>query len=113
MSRHCDTARWMRAMSSVNVSVLIDSLLVLSHSPRSRGCGPQQRILSRCPPLIPGLGNTHSITDKSMVVLDTMDLEARAIVHRGVHEHHWGKEGKHHGCCGRGSQTFIARNVPL
>src|SRR4029453_1294524 len=83
-----------------------------SWRPRSRGCGPQQRILSRCPPLIPGLGNTHSITDKPMVVLDTMDLEARAIVHRGVHEHHWGKEGKHHGCRGRGSQTLIAGDVP-
>lgn len=62
--------------------------------------------------MIPGLGNTHSITDKPMVVLDTMDLEARAIVHRGVHEHHGCKEGKYHGCRGRGSQTFIARDVP-
>jgi hypothetical protein len=82
-------------------------------TPRSRGCGPQQRILSCCPPLIPGLGNAHSITDEPMVVLDTMDLEARDIVHRGVHEHHWCTEGKHHSCRGRGGQTFIAGDLPL
>ena len=39
-------------------------------------------------PLIPGLVNTHSITDEQMIVLDTMDLEARGIVHGAVHEHH-------------------------
>jgi hypothetical protein len=48
-----------------------------------------------------------------MVVLDTMDLEARAIVHRGVYEHHWCKEGKHHSGRGRGGQTFVAGDLPL
>jgi hypothetical protein len=50
---------------------------------------------------------------KQMIVLDTMDLEARDMVHRAVHEHHWRKEGKHHGSRGRGRQTFVAGNVPL
>src|SRR5215212_9743282 len=59
-------------------------------------------------PLIPGWIKAHGFADEQMVVLDTIDLAARAIVHRGVHEHHWCKEGKHHGCRGRGGQTFIA-----
>ena len=90
-----------------------ESMRATPLTPRSSGCGPRQRILSCCHALITGLGNTHSVTDKQMIVLDTMDLEARDIVHRAVHEHQWLKEGKHHGCRGRGSQTFVAGNVSL
>src|SRR5262249_7482289 len=48
-----------------------------------------------------------------MIVLDTMDLEARDIVHCTVHEHHWRKEGKHHSGCGRGSEPFVAGYCPF
>ena len=82
-------------------------------NPRSRGCGPRQRILSCCHSLIPGLGNTHRVTDKQMIVLDTMDLEARDMVPRAVHEHHRRKEGKHYGSRGRGRQTFVAQFIGL
>ena len=46
-----------------------------------------------------------------MIVLDTMDLEARCIVHGAVHKHHWRKEGENHGRCGRGCQPFIPRDL--
>ena len=48
-----------------------------------------------------------------MIVLDTMALEARDIVHRAVHEPHGRQEGKPPGGRGRGSQTFVAGHVPL
>src|SRR5262245_46017614 len=101
-----------RVMRVANLVRVVAQCLVLSSylslSPRSRGCGPRQRIL-RGRPLIPGLVNTHSITDDSMIVLDAMDLEARRIVYDEVHEHHLRKKGKHHGRRGRGRQAFVAR----
>jgi hypothetical protein len=79
--------------------------------PRSRGCGPRQRIL-RGRPLIPGLGNTHSLTDDAMIVLDAMDLEARRSVSGPVHAPHRRQAGQHHGRRGRGRRAFGAGDVP-
>src|SRR5215467_5166411 len=81
--------------------------------PRSRGGGPRQRILSHFHPLIPGMVNTHSITNKQMVVLDTMHLEAGCMVYGALHEHHWRKEGKHHSRGGRSRRAFIAGDLPV
>jgi hypothetical protein len=81
--------------------------------PRSRGYGRKQRILSYGHPLIPGLVNTHSITDEQMVVLDAMHLEAGRIVYGELHEHHRRKERKHHGCRGRRRRAFIPGDVPV
>ena len=47
-------------------------------------------------------GQYPRITDDPMILLDTMDLEARGIVHGEVHEHHRRKEGENHSRCGRG-----------
>jgi hypothetical protein len=63
--------------------------------------------LPRGRPLIPGLVNTYSLTDDPMILLATMDLEARHIVHGAVHEQHWRKEGEHHGRGGCSCEPFI------
>ena len=54
--------------------------------PRSRGCGPRERILPWYHSVIPGLVNLHSITDEPMVVLNAMHLEAGRIVYDELHE---------------------------
>jgi hypothetical protein len=56
--------------------------------------------LLHCHSLIPGRINAYGLTNHQMVVLDTMHLEAGRIVHGELHEHHRGKERKHH--CTRG-----------
>ena len=66
----------------------------------------------RCRSLIPGMVNTHGLTDDPMIILDAMDLPDERIVHGEVDKRHWGKEGKHHGRCRRGRRTFIAGDVP-
>ena len=43
-------------------------------TPRSRGCGWQERILPRCLSLVPGLINPHGLTHDAMPLLDAMDL---------------------------------------
>ena len=48
-----------------------------------------------------------------MIVLDTMDLEARRSVHGEVHAHHRRKEGKHHGRRGHGCRAFVAGYLPV
>jgi Transposase DDE domain len=45
-----------------------------SKSPRSRGCGRQERILPSCRSLIPGTVNPHGLTNDEMIFLDAMDL---------------------------------------
>jgi hypothetical protein len=52
--------------------------------------------------------NTHGITDDQMISLDAMRLEAALLVDSELHKHHRGKEGKHHGCRGRGRRAFVA-----
>jgi hypothetical protein len=63
--------------------------------------------------LIPGLGNTHGLTNDEMILPDAMDVQDRRIVRSEVDKRHWHKEGKHYGCCGNGSQTFVAGYVPV
>src|SRR5262245_47762026 len=48
-----------------------------------------------------------------MIVLATMDLEARRSVHGAVHAHHWRQEGKHHGRRGHGRRACVAGYVPV
>jgi len=42
-----------------------------------------------------------------MIILDTIDLEARRIVYGDVHEHHRRKEGENHSRCGCSCEPFI------
>ena len=51
------------------------------------------------------------MTNDAMIVLDAVDLEAGRTVHGEVHEHHWRKEGKHHGCSRRSRQAFVAGDL--
>ena len=48
-----------------------------------------------------------------MIVLDAMDLEAERMIHGELDQHHWCKEGKHHGCRGGGRRAFVAGDVPV
>ena len=49
---------------------------------------------------IPGMINPHGLTNDAMILLDTMDLQNRCMVHSEVAQHHWRQEGKHHGRVG-------------
>src|SRR5215510_15849825 len=83
------------------------------NNPRSRGCGPRERILPWYHSVIPGLVNPHRITDEQMVVLNAMHLEAGRIVYGALHEHHRRKERKHHGRRGLSSRAFIPGDLPV
>ena len=63
--------------------------------------------------LIPARINAHGLTDDPMMVLDAMELEAGHMLHGKLHEHHWSKEGKHHGRCRHGRRAFIAGDMPI
>ena len=65
-----------------------------------QGGGRQERILPHCHSLIPGMINPHGLTNDAMILLDTMDLQNRRMVHSEVAQHHWRQEGKHHGRVG-------------
>jgi transposase len=64
-TRGTNTRRGRRSSPSRTTTAMCELRRPLHPStPRSRGCGSQQQILSRCHPLIPRLGNTHSITNE-------------------------------------------------
>ena len=42
-----------------------------------------------------------------------MHLEAVLLVYGELHEHYRRKEGKHHGCRGRGRRAFVAGYVSV
>jgi hypothetical protein len=63
--------------------------------------------------LIPAKVNTYGLTDEPMMVLAPMPLEAELLVYGELHEHHWRKQGKHHGRCGGGRRAFVAGYLPV
>ena len=84
----------------------------MSSTPRSRGCGRQERILPCCRSLIPRMVNPHGLTDDAMILLDVMDLQDRCMVYDEVDQRHWRQEDTPHGRGRRGRGAFIARDVP-
>src|SRR5919198_4711713 len=74
---------------------------VQSYAPRSIGCGTRPCIVLCGHSMIPGRINAHGLTDEEMMLLDAMDLAAYRMPHSTLHQRYRGKEGKHHGCCGR------------
>ena len=70
-------------------------------------------MLPRSSSLLPGIVNTHGLTNDQMIILEAMDLQNGDIVHGEVYERYGCKEGNPPSRRGRGSQAFVAGDVPV